>query len=162
METAACLPFCTATRGLTWRQVFTLRFPLALELVRRTPTAATEAPGSDRTDSYFSAKHSYRVDRPVKSRECQIASRQHECSLQNGKARLVPAGPRFHGHTQHTPLWFLTSLKHTGSPVFLPLNQLLEVGCSASSELPQPRNAAAAPLGLWLSKSLQCHRKSRT
>ena len=109
IETAACLPFCTATKGLTWRQVFTLRFPLALELVRLTTTAAMEAPGLDRANSFSPQKHSYSVYRPVKRREWQALSMQRERCLQNGKARLVPAGPLFQGHTQHAPLWLLRS-----------------------------------------------------
>ena len=51
METAACLPFCTAIRGLAWRQVYMLRFPSSQELVRSTSTATLEAPGSDTADS---------------------------------------------------------------------------------------------------------------
>ena len=83
-----------------------MRFPIALEFVRRTTTAATEAPGLDRTDSYFSTKHSYRVDRPVESREGQVASWQHERSLPNGKARLLAAGPRFRGALSRHPRGF--------------------------------------------------------
>ena len=116
MDTAAQLPFCRPTMGITRWQVFTLRFPLALELVRLTTTSAMQAPGLDRANSFSPQKHSYRVYSPVKSREWLAASTQRERCLQNGKSRLVPAGLLFHGHTQHTPLWFLTSPKRHRLP----------------------------------------------
>ena len=104
-----------ATKGLNWRQVHTLSFLSVLELGRLT-TPQSRKHLVWRANSFSPRKHSYSVYRPIKCRECQAASRQRECSLQNGKARLVPAGPRFHGHTQHTPLWFLTSPKRHRLP----------------------------------------------
>ena len=151
METAACLRIYTATKGVHWRHVPTLRFLLALEFVRLTATAAMEAPGLDRADSFSPQKQSNRVYWPVKSREGQAASTQQECSLQKGKARLVPAGRLFHRHTQHAPLCFLTSPKRHRLPcVSLPesvsRSRLFCIKHTASTE--ERRRCSSAPVAI--------------
>ena len=62
-------------------------------------------------NSLSSQSHAYSGQWPVNNSQFQVASRQHEWSFQNGKARLVPSGPHFRGHTQHTSLCFLASPK---------------------------------------------------
>ena len=58
------------------------------------------------------------------------------------------------------PCGFKQLKRDTEYTLVASLNQILEVGCSACSEPPQPRNALARPLGPCLFKSLQCCRKN--
>ena len=69
-----------------------------------------------RQNSLSSQSHVYSGQWPVNSSQFQVASRQHEWSFQNGQARLVPSGPHFRWHTQHTSLCFLTSPKRHRLP----------------------------------------------
>ena len=68
MERAECLPFCRATQGLTSRQGLTLRFPLALEHGKVSPTPAKEAPCVARENS-FSSHTNARVARGLSTAE---------------------------------------------------------------------------------------------
>ena len=84
MARAACLPFCMATQGLTSRQGLRLRFPLALEHGKMSPTPDYEAHCVARENTFSSQTNAYNSQGPVNSREFQGASRQHEWSYQNG------------------------------------------------------------------------------
>ena len=163
LEAAARPPLRPATRDLNWRLAPPLSLLLARELVRLTTTAAMEAPGLDRANSFFSPRSiltgSTGLSRGGNVRELQGSM---HAAFQTGKQGYCQQAPVPTGTLGIHPWGSSRVQRDTGYPEFPSLNQLLEVGCSASSELPQPRDAVAAPPGLWLFRSLQRHRKDGT
>ena len=117
MEAAARLPLCPATQDLNGRLVPTLSLLLARELVRLT-TSRGHASTWFRQSKLIFSPEAFLQGSQAGQEQGRSGSLKAACtrSLPNGKARLLPAGPRFHGHTQRTPLWSLTSPKRHRLP----------------------------------------------